>query len=70
MMETPSSTPDITPDMSGQPIPKKSNTGMIIAIIVIILLCCCCISTIAGWYLWMNGDSLMNRGTSLLFNLL
>jgi hypothetical protein len=67
MMETPSSTPDVTPDMSA---PKKSNRGMIIAIIVIILLCCCCISAIAGWYLWMNGDSLMNRGTSLLFNLL
>ena len=66
-METPGMTPD---PMSVQPEPKKSNTGLIIAVVVVVLLCCCCIFAIGGWYLWMNGDALINRGTGLLLNLL
>ena len=68
MIETPGMTPD---PMSAQPeAPKKSNTGLIIAVIVIVLLCCCCIFAIGGYYLWINGDQLINRGTSLLLNYL
>jgi hypothetical protein len=60
-------TPEFTP---ASPEPKKSNTGIIIAVVVVVLLCCCCISGIGGWYLWVNGDQLINSGTSLLINIL
>lgn len=59
--------PNITPDpFSGQPEPKKSNKGLMIAIIVVVLLCCCCVFGVGGWWLYQNGDSLMN--TSMLLH--
>jgi hypothetical protein len=45
--------------------PKKSNTGLIIAVVVVVLLCCCCIGGVGAWWLWNNGDRLM-QGASLL----
>jgi hypothetical protein len=52
-MNEPTSTP--APD---QPQPK-SNQGMIIAIVVVVVLCCCCASAAGGWYLWNNGDQML-----------
>ena len=63
-METPNLAPD---SFSGEPAPKKSNTGLIIAIVVFLLLCCCCVSGICGWWLYTNGDSLI--GTSALLHI-
>ena len=61
---------NMAPDaFSGQPEPKKNNTGLIIAIMVILLLCCCCIIGVGVWWLWNNGDSLMNTSTSLLLKM-
>lgn len=60
---------NFAPDaFSGQPTPKKSNTGMIITIVVVLLLCCCCILGVGGWWLWENGDQFIK--TSLLLNIL
>lgn len=59
---------NFAPGGFGQPEPKKSNTGLIVAIIVVLLLCCCCVGTICGWWLWNNGDSLIDT-TLLLRNL-
>ena len=59
---------NFSPGAFGQPEPKKSNTGLIIAIVLVLLLCCCCILGVCGWWLWNNGDSL--TGASLLLNLL
>lgn len=39
--------------------PKKSNQGLIIAIVVVVVLCCCCAAAAGGWYLWNNGDQLL-----------
>ena len=67
-METPGMTPEVTPV---QPEPKKNNnTPLIIAIVVILVLCCCCILLIGGWALWVNGDQLLNKGTSLLLSMM
>jgi hypothetical protein len=37
--------------------PKKSNTGLIIAIVAVVVLCCCCISVVL---LYQYGDLLVN----------
>ena len=67
-METPGMTPEVTPV---QLEPKKNNnTPLIIAIVVVLVLCCCCILVIGGYALWINGDTLMNRGSSLLLSML
>ena len=68
MMETPGMTPEVTPVQ--QPEQKKNNTPLIIAVVVILVLCCCCILLIGGYALWVNGDQLINRGSSLLLGML
>jgi len=66
-MESPNIAPDAFPV---QPEPKKNNTTMIIIIVVVVLLCCCCVVVAGGGYwLWVNGDRLMNTGTGLLLNM-
>jgi hypothetical protein len=30
--------------------PKKSNTGLIIAVVAGVLLCCCCLVLVVGWF--------------------
>lgn len=49
--------------------PKKSNTGLIIAIIVVVVLCLCCVLAGGAYYLYQNGDRLLNTGAFLLGNL-
>ena len=59
--------PVSAPPPSAPPGEKKSNTGLIIAIVVavVLLLCCCC--SVAGIFLWNNGDQILNNlGMSLL----
>jgi|GEM_PF-2809355 len=56
------------PNTFGGPEPKKNNTVLIAAIVIVLLLCCCCILGICGWWLWNNGDALMDM--SLLARLL
>jgi len=46
--------------------PKKNNTPMIIGIVVVVLLCCCCVVGFGGWYLWNNGDALLNAAVPFL----
>lgn len=49
----------------GEP-PKKSNNTMIIIVVVVVLLCCCCV-VLAGatYWLWMNGDALIQQNTGM-----
>ncbi len=42
--------------------PKKNNTLLIVAIVVIVL-CCCCAAAAGGYWLWNNGDNLL-QGTN------
>ncbi len=49
--------------------PKKSNQGLIIAVVVVVVLCCCCLALGAGYYLWLNGDSLMQGLNGLVSSL-
>ncbi|MCI0554496.1 MAG: hypothetical protein L0287_26405 [Anaerolineae bacterium] len=44
--------------------PKKNNTVLYV-IIGVVLLCGCCATIGAGYWLWINGDRLL-QGTSLL----
>jgi len=50
----------------GAPIPpidepkRNNNTIMIIVIVVLVLLCCCCAVALGAWWLWNNGDALLN----------
>ncbi len=48
--------------------PKKNNTVLYIVIGVVVL-CCCCAAAIGAWWLWNNGDRLL-QGTNLLLPLL
>jgi len=50
--------------------PKKSRTGIIIAVVIVILCCCCLIGSGLGYWLWVNGDSLMGTGTGALLQTL
>jgi hypothetical protein len=36
--------------------PKKSNTGLIVAVVAGVLLCCCCLLLVVGW---TYGDAFM-----------
>lgn len=59
--------PSVSAPPSAPPGEKKNNTGLIIAIVVAVflLLCCCC--AVAGFFLWNNGDQILNSlGASLL----
>jgi len=44
---------------------NKSRTTTIVIVVVLVLLCCCCLGSVAGYYLWNNGDSLMQQFSSL-----
>lgn len=46
--------------------PKKSNTGLIIAVVAVVLLCCCCIGAAGAWWLWNNGDQLVQGASTLV----
>jgi len=41
---------------SPEAAPKKTNTGLVIAIVVVVVLCCCCIA--AGAALYFGYDAL------------
>jgi hypothetical protein len=58
-------TPPITPAPEE---PRKNNTVLYIVIGAIVL-CCCCATAAGAYWLWNNGDSLL-QGTSLLLRLL
>jgi hypothetical protein len=60
-METPM-TPAPAPEE-----PKKNNTLMIVGIVIIVL-CCCCVAAAGAYWLWNNGDRLM-QGTNLLLQI-
>ncbi len=45
--------------------PKKSKTGLIIAVIAVVLCCCCLVGGGLGYWLWTNGDSLLGVGSLL-----
>lgn len=59
--------------MSEMPVspeaPKKSNTPIIIAVVVVVLLCCCCITAGGLWWLWNNGDALIESMGRLIVTL-
>ena len=45
-----------TPGMSAPQEPRKSNTGLIVAVVAVVVLCCCCITAAV---LWQYGDAIM-----------
>lgn len=55
-------TPPITPAPEE---PRKSNTVLYV-IIAAVVLCGCCSVAIGAWWLWNNGDSLMQGASSLM----
>ena len=52
-----------TPDSGGQSKPR--NNTVIIIVVVVVLLCCCCAAAAAGYYLWTNGDALIQQFSRL-----
>ncbi len=42
--------------------PKRSNTGIIVAVIVIAVLCLCCAVAAVAYYLYQNGDQIFGTG--------
>lgn len=40
--------------------PKKNNTVLIIVIVLVVLCCCLAVAGGAIWYLWSNGDALLD----------
>jgi len=59
---------ETTPITPAPEEPRKNNTVLYIAIGAVIL-CCCCSAAFGAWWLWNNGDRLI-QGTSLLLPLL
>lgn len=46
--------------------PKKNNTTLIIVIVVLVILCCCCVVVGGfGWWLWTNGDAILEQMESM-----
>lgn len=44
------------------PPEKKKNTTLIIVVVVLLVLCCCCALIAGGGYwLWVNGDALLEQ---------
>ena len=39
-----------------------NRNTIIIVVVVVVLLCCCCIAAVGGYYLYVNGDSLLGTG--------
>ncbi|MDY0019155.1 MAG: hypothetical protein RBT47_04050 [Anaerolineae bacterium] len=64
---TPESLPpmetEVLPPMDyGSPVPpKKDNKTLIIILVVVALLILCCCCSITGWYLWENGDQIIEE---------
>ena len=62
MTQDPFYEPD-PPSYQAEPIEEKSakNKTLIIIIIVaaVLLLCCCC--AVAAWFLWQNGDQILEQ---------
>jgi len=48
-------------DFPSQPEPKKNRTGLIIGIVVAVLCCCCLVVGGLGYWLWINGDQLLQQ---------
>ena len=47
-------------DVSGPAPQKKSSSRWIIIVIVVVVVCCLCAALVgAGWWLWENGDELL-----------
>jgi hypothetical protein len=47
---------------SPAPAPDNRRRNMIIAVVVsAVLLCCCCFIVVAGYWLWNNGDQLLQQ---------
>ena len=49
----------MTNDMGVGGQDNKQRNMIIVIVVVVVLLCCCCISAVVGYYLWQNGDKLM-----------
>lgn len=43
----------------------KSRNMTIVIVVVVVLLCCCCLGSVGGYYLWNNGDALMQQFGSI-----
>lgn len=43
-----------------EPVQKKNNIPLIIAIVALVILCCCCAGIFAVYYLWTYGDQIFN----------
>jgi hypothetical protein len=56
MNETVISTPSPLPETPQ----KKTNIWLIVGIVLIVLCCCCAVAAGVIWYLWNNGDALLN----------
>jgi hypothetical protein len=54
---------DVGMGASGQD--NKQRNIIIAVVVVVVLLCCCCISAGVAYYLWENGDQLMEGLSSL-----
>jgi hypothetical protein len=37
-----------------------NRNTIIIIVVVVVLLCCCCLAAGAGYYVYVNGDTLFN----------
>jgi len=57
------------PEPTLPPAPKKNNTVIIVVAVLVVLCCCCAVVGGLGYYLWTNGDALLN-GTGAISNLL
>ncbi len=59
----PYESPDLPPPVDA---PKKSSkTWLIILIVVLVLCCCCAVVGGLGYYLYNNGDALMQDWSAL-----
>jgi hypothetical protein len=64
MQDAPSSIPVPESPNLPPPIPpeqKKSNKTWIIILVVVLVLCCLCACGAIGFYLWNNGDTILNE---------
>lgn len=54
---------DFSTPIDTAPEPEKKNNTVIIivAVVAVLLLCCCCIGSIAIYWLWNHGDTLIEQ---------
>ena len=57
-------TSDMGMGASGQD--NKQRNIIIVVVVVVLLLCCCCIAGVAAYWLYQNGDQLMQGLNSSL----